>query len=54
MKAFIVNRVGDFGYLLGIFGAFVVFDSVEFDVIFAPPASTPTRRSTSSAWKCTR
>jgi NADH-quinone oxidoreductase subunit L len=34
MKAFIVNRVGDFGYLLGIFGAFVLFDSAEFDVIF--------------------
>jgi NADH-quinone oxidoreductase subunit L len=35
MKAFIVNRVGDFGYLLGIFGVFVLFDSVEFPVIFA-------------------
>jgi NADH-quinone oxidoreductase subunit L len=27
MKAFIVNRVGDFGYLLGIFGVFVLFGS---------------------------
>jgi NADH-quinone oxidoreductase subunit L len=35
MKAFIVNRVGDFGYALGIFGIFVVFGSVNFDVIFA-------------------
>jgi len=34
MKAFIVNRVGDFGYLLGIFGIFVLFGSAEFDVIF--------------------
>ena len=34
MKAFIVNRVGDFGYLLGIFGIFVLFDSVEFSTIF--------------------
>ena len=34
MKAFIVNRVGDFGYLLGIFGVFVLFDSVEFSTIF--------------------
>lgn len=34
MKAFIVNRVGDFGYLLGIFGVFVLFGSAEFDVIF--------------------
>ena len=35
MKAFIVNRVGDFGFLLGIFGIFVMFDSVEFSTIFA-------------------
>ncbi|MEM8750054.1 MAG: NADH-quinone oxidoreductase subunit L [Pseudomonadota bacterium] len=35
MKAFIVNRVGDFGFALGIFGLFVMFDSVSFDVIFA-------------------
>ncbi|NJR14077.1 MAG: hypothetical protein HC779_07890, partial [Phyllobacteriaceae bacterium] len=35
MKAFIVNRVGDFGYALGIFGVFVVFGSVNFETIFA-------------------
>ncbi|MGQ7791928.1 NADH-quinone oxidoreductase subunit L [Faunimonas sp. B44] len=35
MKAFIVNRVGDFGFLLGIFGVFVLFGSVEFASIFA-------------------
>ncbi|MBP5855529.1 NADH-quinone oxidoreductase subunit L [Marivibrio halodurans] len=35
MKAFLVNRVGDFGYGLGIFGCFVVFGSVELDQIFA-------------------
>ncbi|KAA0970662.1 NADH-quinone oxidoreductase subunit L [Aureimonas fodinaquatilis] len=35
MKAFIVNRVGDFGFLLGIFGLFVMFGSVQLDVIFA-------------------
>ncbi|MEO0730748.1 MAG: NADH-quinone oxidoreductase subunit L, partial [Pseudomonadota bacterium] len=35
MKAFIVNRVGDFGYALGIFGVFAVFQSVQFDTIFA-------------------
>ena len=39
IKAFVVNRVGDFGFLLGIFGIFVVFDAVTFDVIFqAAPA----------------
>ncbi|MFN3548551.1 MAG: NADH-quinone oxidoreductase subunit L [Mesorhizobium sp.] len=35
MKAFIVNRVGDFGFALGIFGVFVLFGSIEFDTIFA-------------------
>ena len=35
MKAFIVNRVGDFGFALGIFGCFLVFQSVDFDTIFA-------------------
>ncbi len=40
IKAFVVNRVGDFGYALGIFGCFWVFGSVEFDTIFraAPEA----------------
>ncbi|MBN9457129.1 MAG: NADH-quinone oxidoreductase subunit L [Bosea sp.] len=34
MKAFIVNRVGDFGFSLGIFLVFVLFGSVAFDSIF--------------------
>jgi NADH-quinone oxidoreductase subunit L len=35
IKAFVVNRVGDFGFALGIFGVFLLFDSVRFDDIFA-------------------
>ena len=35
IKAFVVNRVGDFGFALGIFGVFMVYGSVEFDAIFA-------------------
>jgi len=34
MKAFITNRIGDFGLALGIMAVFFVFGSVEFDVIF--------------------
>ena len=34
IKAFLVNRVGDFGYALGIAGVFFIFGSIEFDVIF--------------------
>ena len=35
MKAFIVNRVGDFGFALGIFLVFRLTDSVSFEQIFA-------------------
>ena len=34
IKAFLVNRIGDFGYALGIAGIFYIFGSVEFSVIF--------------------
>jgi NADH-quinone oxidoreductase subunit L len=34
MKAFIVNRVGDFGFLRGIFLVFVLFGTVGFESIF--------------------
>ncbi|MFB2552300.1 NADH-quinone oxidoreductase subunit L [Ensifer soli] len=39
MKAFIVNRVGDFGFALGIFSVFVLFGSVNFETIFAAAQS---------------
>jgi NADH-quinone oxidoreductase subunit L len=35
IKAFIVNRVGDFGFALGIFGIFYVFRTLDFDAVFA-------------------
>ncbi|WP_380058464.1 NADH-quinone oxidoreductase subunit L [Falsihalocynthiibacter sp. SS001] len=35
MKAFIVNRVGDFGFLLGMFGLFYLTGSLAFDDVFA-------------------
>jgi NADH-quinone oxidoreductase subunit L len=35
IKAFIVNRVGDFGFALGIFGVFYLTGAVDFDTIFA-------------------
>jgi NADH-quinone oxidoreductase subunit L len=35
IKAFIVNRVGDFGFALGIFAVFTLFDSVQYDTVFA-------------------
>ena len=44
IKAFVVNRVGDFGFALGIFGVYFLFDSVSFDAIFhaAPDKATAT------------
>ena len=35
IKAFVVNRVGDFGFALGIFGVYMLFDNINFDPIFA-------------------
>ncbi len=35
IKAFVVNRVGDFGFALGIFGLFYLTDSIRFNDVFA-------------------
>jgi NADH-quinone oxidoreductase subunit L len=35
IKAFIVNRVGDFGFALGIFAIFAVFGTIQYDTVFA-------------------
>jgi NADH-quinone oxidoreductase subunit L len=35
IKAFVVNRVGDFGFALGIFALYLMTDSIRFDDIFA-------------------
>src|SRR5437763_11197653 len=44
IKAFIVNRVGDFGFALGIFAVFVIFGSLDFTTVFvkAPGAVATT------------
>src|SRR5919204_726572 len=35
IKAFIVNRVGDFGFSLGIFAVFMMTGAIDFDTVFA-------------------
>src|SRR5882724_1004669 len=35
IKAFVVNRVGDFGFALGIFAVFMMMNSIDFETIFA-------------------
>lgn len=38
-KAFVMNRIGDLGFLLAVFGIFATFGSLEFTQVF-PQAST--------------
>jgi NADH-quinone oxidoreductase subunit L len=35
IKAFIVNRIGDFGFALGIFALFALTGAINFDTVFA-------------------
>ena len=39
IKAFVVNRVGDFGFALGIFAVFMMTASIDLDTIFAQAPS---------------
>ncbi len=41
-KAFIVNRIGDFGFMLAIFLTFWTFGSVDFTTVFRTAANMPT------------
>src|SRR6188472_3503856 len=41
IKAFIVNRVGDFGFALGIFSVFMLIGSTDFETIFAGAPGLP-------------
>jgi NADH-quinone oxidoreductase subunit L len=34
IKAFVVNRIGDFGFALGIFAVYALFGSLHFDTVF--------------------
>ena len=52
IKAFVVNRVGDFGFALGIFALFMVTGSINFDDIFvaAPKLAETTLTFLWSDW----
>src|SRR5215203_3071583 len=39
IKAFVVNRVGDFGFALGIFAVFMMTQSIDLDTIFVQAPS---------------
>jgi NADH-quinone oxidoreductase subunit L len=46
MKAFIVNRVGDFGFVLGIGAIFLLFGAIDFDTVFATAGDESARTVT--------
>jgi NADH-quinone oxidoreductase subunit L len=45
-KAFVVNRIGDFGFLLGMFLIYFTFDSLNFKEVFSKAASFPVSEAT--------
>jgi len=51
-KAFIVNRIGDFGFLLGMFGLFSLFGTLRFSEVFERAAAGPGRFSPSLTLIC--
>ncbi len=48
-KAFIINRIGDLGFLLGMLLIFVNYNSLTFQNVFAPGAGTFTSEGTKTA-----
>src|SRR4029078_2040121 len=52
IKAFVVNRIGDFGFALGIFAIFAVFGSISLDEIFkqAPGVAGKTMEFLGHQW----
>ena len=51
IKAFIVNRVGDFGFALGIFALFMLVNSIDLDTIFAQAPSLTGKTIMFFGWK---
>lgn len=51
-KAFIVNRIGDFGFILGIFLIFYIFGSVDYAEVFSK-ALDPDLSSSVPSWAIT-
>ncbi|MEP6994675.1 MAG: NADH-quinone oxidoreductase subunit L [Acidobacteriota bacterium] len=44
-KAFVVNRIGDYGFLLGMFGIFTTFGSLNYSEVFSKAAQSPAQFS---------
>src|SRR5215813_9516852 len=50
IKAFIVNRVGDFGFALGIFAVFMLTGAIDLDTVFAQAPSLTGKTIHFLAW----
>ncbi len=50
IKAFVVNRIGDFGFALGIFAVFMMTGAVEFTTVFAQAPSLTGKTIHFLAW----
>src|SRR5262245_6075639 len=51
-KAFVVNRIGDYGFLLGMFGVFTTFGSFNFSEVFGKAAADPSHYSVALSLIC--
>jgi NADH-quinone oxidoreductase subunit L len=51
IKAFIVNRIGDFGFALGIFGVYFMIGSVAYDTIFAEASALTGKSMQFLSWQ---
>jgi len=51
IKAFVVNRVGDFGFALGIFALFALVGSISLDQVFANAESLSTTTFQFLSWQ---
>ncbi len=51
IKAFVVNRIGDFGFALGIFAIFYIFGAIQFDTVFAAAPDQVGKTFTFLSWE---
>jgi NADH-quinone oxidoreductase subunit L len=51
IKAFVVNRIGDFGFALGLFALFMLVGSVDLDTIFAQAPSLAGKTLPLFSWR---
>ncbi len=50
LKAFLVNRVGDFGFLLGIAGVLLWFGTLDYATVFAKAGDPEVAAATTTIW----